>query len=82
MIQAFDASGNATAKYEAVVKGDNSGDGKLNIMDVMKVQRHILGLEVLTGAYEKASDINGNGKIDVMDLLKMQRDILNIEKIN
>lgn len=82
LIQTYDGSGNATSKYEAVVKGDNSGDGKLNIVDVMKVQRHILGLEVLTGPYEKASDINGNGKIDVMDLLKMQRDILNIEKIN
>lgn len=54
----------------------------MNILDVLKAQRHVLGLENLTGVYEKAADVNGNGKVDIMDILAMQKDILGIQKLN
>lgn len=63
------------------VKGDVNGDGKLNMLDVLKAQRHLLGLETLSGASAAILDINGNGKIDIMDILAMQKDILGIEKL-
>lgn len=78
----YGTDGSVLEKYEVVVKGDNTGDGKLDIMDVLKVQRHILGLETLEGLYKEASDVNQNGKIDIMDILAMQRDILGIQKLN
>lgn len=81
LLQVYGNDGSRMARYELVVKGDNTGDGKLNILDILKVQRHILGLETMTGAYEKASDVNGNNKIDIMDILAMQRDVLGIQKL-
>ena len=64
------------------VRGDTNGDGRLNILDVLNAQRHILGLGTLDGAGAAAADVNGNGKVDIMDVLLMQKDILGIEKLN
>lgn len=82
LVQAFGSDGSPTVRYDVIVKGDNNGDGKLNILDVLKAQRHILGLETLTGPFEKATDVNGNGKVDIMDILAMQKDILGSQKLN
>lgn len=82
IVQAYGPDGSPVAKYDVIVKGDNTGDGKVNILDVLKAQRHVLGLENLTGVYEKAADVNGNGKVDIMDILAMQKDILGIQKLN
>lgn len=78
---AYSADGSPQAQYEIVVKGDNNGDGKLSMLDVLRARRHILKMETLTGACEKATDVNGNGRIDIMDILIMQKDILGLEKI-
>ncbi len=78
---AYSADGSPQAQYEIVVKGDNNGDGKLSMLDVLRARRHILKMETLTGACEKATDVNGNGRIDIMDILMMQKDILGLEKI-
>ncbi len=51
------------------------------MLDVLRARRHILKMETLTGACEKATDVNGNGRIDIMDILMMQKDILGLEKI-
>lgn len=82
LIQVYGSDGSPASRYEIIIKGDNTGDGKINILDILKAQRHILGLETISGIYEKASDINGNGKIDIMDILAMQKDVLGIQKLN
>lgn len=82
LVQTYSADGDPAARYTVIVRGDNTGDGKLNVLDILNAQRHILGLGSLSGAYEKASDINGNGKIDITDILAMQRDVLGIEKLS
>ncbi len=82
LVQTYGSDGEPAARYTVVVRGDNTGDGKLNVLDILNAQRHILGLGSLAGACEKASDINGNGKIDITDVLAMQRDVLGIEKLS
>lgn len=59
--------------------GDVNGDGKINVLDVLKIQRHILGLETLSGSAATAGDVNGNGKLDVLDVLLLQKKILGIQ---
>ncbi len=81
MAYVYGADGTPAAQYEIVVKGDNNGDGKLSMLDVLRARRHILKMETLAGASEKATDVNGNGRIDIMDILLMQKDILGLEKI-
>ena len=62
--------------YYAVIYGDPSGDGKINALDLLKVQKHILKTPTLSGAQFKAADVSKDGKINALDLLKIQKYIL------
>ena len=72
---------NGTSDYTIVIYGDNNGDGEIDIVDLLKLQKHILGVNKVTDAYLKASDVNKDGVVDIVDLLKVQKHILNISKI-
>ena len=72
---------NGEADYTIVIYGDNNGDGEIDIVDLLKVQKSILGASKLEGAYLKASDVNKDGEVDIVDLLKIQKHILNVSKI-
>lgn len=74
-------NGNNLAEYNIVIKGDPSGDGGINILDLLKVQKQILGYTKLSGSYFQAGDVNQDGKIDILDLLKIQKHILGYSKI-
>ena len=58
--------------------GDVNGDGAVNSVDLLRTQKHILGLEKLTGPYLTAADSNRDGKVDSVDLLRTQKYILKL----
>ena len=53
-----------------VVTGDTSGDGKITITDVVRIQKHVTGSNNLTAAQIKAGDINGDGKVTITDVVQ------------
>ena len=53
-----------------VVTGDVSGDGRITITDVVKLQGSVAGASKLSGAYAKAGDINGDGKVTITDVVQ------------
>ncbi len=59
--------------YTLVVRGDLSGDGKISLIDLSKQIAHYTGIEgfVLTGAYDKASDMNLDGEISIIDISQL-----------
>lgn len=59
--------------------GDVNGDGKVTVMDLLKVRKAILGMTQLTETEQKLADVNCNGKVDVIDLLRIQKNILGIK---
>ena len=61
---------------EIVVRGDTSGDGVVNALDLLQVQKNILGTYNLSGAYSYAGDTSGDGVINALDLLQVQKSIL------
>lgn len=65
-----------TEVLEVVIKGDTSGDGVINALDLLQVQKNILGTYSLTGAYSQAGDTSGDGNINALDLLQVQKSIL------
>lgn len=69
------------SNYTIVIYGDNNGDGEIDIVDLLKVQKSILNVGNLEGAYLKASDVNKDGTVDIVDLLKIQKHILNVNLI-
>ncbi len=66
---------------EVVIKGDTSGDGKTNALDLLQVQKDILGSYTLKDVQLKAGDTSGDGKVNALDLLQIQKDILGVSKI-
>lgn len=74
--------GKLLRKYQIIVYGDANGDGKINSVDLLVIQRHILEIEPLEGIFRKASNINKNGKKPTsIDLLLIQRHILDLQLI-
>ena len=75
-------NGNSSKTYTMVVYGDNDGDGKISIVDLLKVQKQILGYTRMNGAYLEASDVDKDNKVTIVDLLKVQKHILGYSQIS
>lgn len=70
-----------TETLEVVIKGDTSGDGVINALDLLQVQKNILGTYTLDGAYLKAADTSGDDVVNALDLLQVQKQILGTYEI-
>ena len=71
------------AEYSVVLYGDVNGDGKINSVDLLVLQRHILEIQTIDEIFQKAGNINKNGrKPTSVDLLLIQRHILGLQIIN
>ncbi|SEK37947.1 dockerin type I repeat-containing protein [Ruminococcus albus] len=53
------------------MKGDVTGDGKINTSDVTKVAAHVKGKKLLTKEQQALVDIDGNGKVTITDLTRI-----------
>lgn len=62
--------------YVIIIQADTSGDGKVNIMDLMQVKRHVLGSKLLTGDTFLAADLNTDKKINIMDIMRIIKIII------
>lgn len=62
--------------YVVIINGDTSGDGVINALDLLQVQKHILGTYTLQNIYFNAGDTNNDGQITALDLLQVQKHIL------
>lgn len=69
-------NGSESKEYTAIIYGDANGDGGINIMDLLRIQKKLLNSVTLTDAQAKAADNNQDGKITVVDLLRVQKHIL------
>ena len=69
-------NGDDAKTYSIAIKGDTSADANINIADLLKIQKHILGYINLSGSFLKAADVNSDGSVDIKDLLIVQKHIL------
>lgn len=63
-----------TITVTGVIPGDANGDGSVNVLDLTKVAREILGLDPAT----PGADANGDGVVNVLDMTKIARIILGL----
>lgn len=69
-------------EYKIILYGDVNGDGKINSVDLLILQRHVLEIEKLEGIYVKAASVRKNDKSpSSVDLLLIQRHILGLQKL-
>ncbi len=82
-VAVYDATGNLKKTYEVVIYGDVNGDGAINALDMIKLNRHILGKGTLSGSYLQAADANRkNDGANALDMIIMNRHILGKTKIS
>lgn len=62
-------------------RGDLNGDGKITALDIVKLQRLIVGLDALDSNVLAVADVNGDGKVTALDIVKIQRHIVGLETI-
>ena len=72
---------NLYKEYTNVVIGDINGDGATNSADLLKVRKHLLGTNTLSGAYFLSSDINYDNTINSADLLRIRQHLLGTKPI-
>ena len=70
-----------TKSYSVIIKGDTSGDGKINSLDLLQVLKHIKGDKKLTKVYLTAGDTSGDDKVNSLDLLQVLKHIKGDKKI-
>jgi len=81
-IRLIDENNIIKMEYVIIIYGDVNADGKINSIDLLVLQRHILEIEKLKGVFLKAGNINKNGKNpSSLDSLLIQRHILGFKFI-
>ncbi len=74
--------GKILRQYQIIFYGDANGDGKIDSIDLLVLQRHILEIQEMEEIFRKATNIHKNGKKpSSVDLLLIQRHILEIQII-
>ncbi len=69
-------------EYTFIVYGDVNGDGEINSLDVLIIQKHILEIKEITGVFLKSANTSKNGELpSSLDVLKIQKHILEIKSI-
>ena len=59
-----------------VIRGDTNSDGKIDVIDLANIQKHIVGRITLGGADLAGADTNGDGSVNVIDLANVQKHIV------
>lgn len=70
------SNGTSTLTYTIIIYGDVSGDGVVNALDLLRVQKHIIGASPLSGVYLEAANVKRTGSVSALDLLKIQKHII------
>lgn len=60
--------------------GDVNGDGEIDILDCIALNKHLLGAQELTAEQISAADVDGSGKADAGDSLNILKYVLEILK--
>lgn len=70
-------NGTLKGTHTVVVYGDVNGDGEVNILDMIKLNRQIVGKSSLSGCYLEAGDANHKGDgINIMDMIVLNNHII------
>ena len=53
------------------IKGDATGDGKINAYDLIRFKKYLSGNDVVF--YEAAADVTGDGEVNALDLIRLRK---------
>ena len=62
--------------YTLSVHGDLNGKDGVTIVDLLRLQKYLLGKVNLDGPEKYGADVNGDGSVTIVDLLRLQKYLL------
>lgn len=83
-VESEDGYAKATINVSVIdpkVTGDIDGDGKVNIVDLVQLRKHLAGITTLKGDALKGADVNKDGKVNILDLVKIRKHLAGLEVI-
>ncbi len=66
------------SEASTAVTGDLTGDGTIDIMDVIKINKFLLGSETLTATEKSAADVDQSGEVDSTDALNILKYVVEL----
>ena len=70
----------ARSTYSLHLENNEDYSNVVTTFDVVKVQRHVLGLEVFTSPYQLlAADVDRSGTITALDIIQMRKIVLHVD---
>ncbi|MGN1112778.1 MAG: dockerin type I domain-containing protein, partial [Acutalibacteraceae bacterium] len=67
-----------TDEAQQYIVGDVDLDGSIKLIDALFVERHIIGINTLTGISLAAADTNGDGNVTLLDAIFLQKYVLKL----
>ena len=58
------------------IKGDLSGNGKIDLYDAIEISKYIMGLRTLTHTQEIIADYNYDGSVNLYDAIAISKHIM------
>lgn len=68
-------------EYKLSVRGDSSGDGNVDITDLIQVSKEVVKHDVLKDEYYIAADVNGDDVVNITDVVKVAKNIVKNESL-
>lgn len=63
-------------EFTNIIIGDVNGNGKIDIIDYIRIMKDIMNTEKLLGVYALSADVNNNNKIDIIDYIRIMKIIM------
>ena len=76
VVTVYNSSDKELAKYTVVIYGDPTGDGEIDLFDIVKIKRYMLGTSSLSAGYLEAADCSHDGEVDLFDIVAIKRHML------
>lgn len=68
-VAVYDVNNEKVGEATVVVRGDSDGDGRCSVFDLIDMSNYMVGLQDLSGSYERALDVDNNGNSNIFDLI-------------
>ena len=64
------------AEYTNIIRGDVNGNAVIDIIDYIRIMKHIMEEIVLEGEFFKAADVTQENGVDIIDYIRIMKMIM------